>query len=53
MSPGDLIIYCGKYGDRLAVFCSYIAPGKKAIIRVAGQERSVFVCSLRAIGEDP
>jgi hypothetical protein len=51
MSPGDLIIYCGKYGDRLAVFWSYIAPGKKAIIRVAGQERSVHIRSLRTIGE--
>jgi hypothetical protein len=49
MTPGDLVIFHGGKGDPKPVLLLRFLSDKKAVIRLDGQERKVFVCSLRAI----
>jgi hypothetical protein len=51
MSPGDLVVYHGGKGDPKPVLLLRFLSDRKAVILLAGQERSVHVRSLRAIGE--
>jgi hypothetical protein len=47
-TPGDLVIYrTRKHGTLPAVFIAYV--GCKALIRIGGIERSVFLHSLEAV----
>jgi hypothetical protein len=49
MKPGDLVIYHVSKGDPKPVLLLRFLSKKKAVIMLAGRERNVFVCSLRAI----
>ena len=51
MTPGDLVVYHGGKGDPKPVLLLRYLSDRKAVIMLAGQERNVFICSLRAIGE--
>ena len=49
MTPGDLVVYRTVNGGvRLVQFLRYLSA-RRAVIRLDGQERSVFVRSLREI----
>jgi hypothetical protein len=50
MTPGDLVIYHGGKGDPKPVPLLRFLSDRKALIRLAGQERRVLISSLRAIG---
>lgn len=51
MTPGDLVVYHGGKGDpKPALLLRYLSD-RKAVILLAGRERSVQVRTLRAIGE--
>lgn len=49
MTPGDLVIYrTANEGARPAVFIGYVGS-KRVLIRIAGQERTVYLKSLEPL----
>jgi len=51
MTPGDLVVYHGDKGDPKPALLLRFLSDKKALIRLAGAERSVRIASLRPLKE--